>query len=151
MALHLATPAFRSVANLTVRQQTMGLVKIHSSTVNANTTTVTAHKPDRMHGSLHWNLERAASAALVPLIATQFVLGASPITDTLIGVVLPIHLHIGFDACIVDYFNPRKAPIVGRVMTATLYAATAGVLVGCYQINTQDVGVTELLTRLWTA
>lgn len=48
-----------------------------------------------MHGSYHWDLERGASLALVPIIGAQLALGASPVTDTLLGVVLPLHLHIG--------------------------------------------------------
>jgi succinate dehydrogenase (ubiquinone) membrane anchor subunit len=55
----------------------------------------TAHTPDRVHGSYHWTVERAASAALVPIIAAQLAVGASPVTDVLLGVVLPVHLHIG--------------------------------------------------------
>lgn len=40
-------------------------------------------------------MERAVSVALVPLVTSQLAFGASPITDTLLGVLLPIHLHIG--------------------------------------------------------
>jgi succinate dehydrogenase (ubiquinone) membrane anchor subunit len=40
-------------------------------------------------------LERAASLALVPLTVGSLTYGASPVLDTLFGVVLPIHLHIG--------------------------------------------------------
>lgn len=112
MALRLAaTPGLRSTARLLIRQQPMGLVKIHSCKLTclhftrlllisntiavAQSNAVAAHKPDRLHGSYHWDLERAASVALVPLIASQLAYGASPITDTLLGVVLPLHLHIG--------------------------------------------------------
>jgi succinate dehydrogenase (ubiquinone) membrane anchor subunit len=56
---------------------------------------IAAHKPDRLHGSYHWDIERAASLALVPIIASQLTFGASPVTDVLLGVVLPLHLHIG--------------------------------------------------------
>ncbi|KAG0168716.1 membrane anchor subunit of succinate dehydrogenase, Sdh4 [Apophysomyces sp. BC1034] len=144
MALRLSTPAFRSAARIVARQQPMGLVKIHSSVSAKNNSASVSHAPDRLHGSYHWDLERGATVALVPLMAAQFAFGASPITDTLLGVVLPLHVHM-------DYFNARKAPIIGKAMTVTLYAATAGVLVGCYQINTNDVGLTELISRIWTA
>lgn len=56
---------------------------------------VATHKVDRLHGSYHWDIERAACLALVPIITSQLAFGASPITDTLLGVVLPLHLHIG--------------------------------------------------------
>ncbi|CAO3642854.1 unnamed protein product [Mucor hiemalis] len=148
MALRLAaTPGLRSTARLMMRQQPMGLVKIHSSVAQSNA--LAAHKPDRLHGSYHWDAERLASAALVPLIASQLAFGASPITDTLLGVVLPIHLHIGFGACITDYFNPRKSAIMNKLMTGTLWLSTTGVLVGCYQFNTNDIGLTEFISKLW--
>ncbi|CAO3596719.1 unnamed protein product [Absidia cylindrospora] len=151
MALRLAaTPTLRSTARLMAHQQSMAFVKIHSS-VPSQYNTVTAPPADTLHGSLHWDLERGISLILVPVIGAQLALGASPVTDTLLGVVLPLHLHIGFDACITDYFNPRKAPVLGKVMTATLYASTAATLVGCYQFNTNDIGLTEFIARLWTA
>ncbi|OBZ80122.1 Succinate dehydrogenase [ubiquinone] cytochrome b small subunit, mitochondrial [Choanephora cucurbitarum] len=94
MALRLVnTPALRSTARLMLRQQPMGLVKIHSSV--AQNSSIATPKPDRLHGSYHWDIERAASIALVPIIGSQLAFGASPITDTLLGVVLPLHLHIG--------------------------------------------------------
>ncbi|KAI8098353.1 CybS-domain-containing protein [Gilbertella persicaria] len=148
MALRLATtPALRSTARVMVRQQPMGLVKIHSSVAQNNT--ISTPKPDRLHGSYHWDIERAASVALVPIIGAQLAYGASPITDTLLGVVLPLHLHIGFDACITDYFNPRKGVLLNKLMKGTLYLSTAGVLVGCYQFNTNDIGLTEFISKLW--
>ncbi|CEG66806.1 hypothetical protein RMATCC62417_03325 [Rhizopus microsporus] len=148
----LAAPGLRNTTRLLARQQPMGLVKIHSSVSQSNVAATNAtHKPDRLHGSYHWNIERAASVALVPLIATQLTYGASPVTDTLLGVVLPLHLHIGFDACITDYFNARKSVILNKLMTGTLWASTTGVLIACYQFNTNDIGLTEFLSKVWTA
>ncbi|EIE77300.1 hypothetical protein G6F57_003767 [Rhizopus arrhizus] len=149
----LAAPGLRTTTRLLARQQPMGLVKIHSSVAQSHTAAASAatHKPDRVHGSYHWNIERAASVALVPLVATQLTYGASPITDTLLGVVLPLHLHIGFDACITDYFNARKSVFLNKLMTGTLWLSTTGVLVGCYQFNTNDIGLTEFISKIWAA
>ncbi|KAG2217548.1 hypothetical protein INT45_005434 [Circinella minor] len=149
MSLRLATPTLRSTARLLARQQPMGLVKIHSSV--ASKSAAASSTPDRMHGSYHWNAERVASIGLVPLFAGQFAFGASPVLDTFFGILLPIHIHMGFGACITDYLNTRKAPVIGKIATAALYAATAGTLVGCYQFNTNDIGLTELVVRAWTA
>lgn len=76
---------------------TLTLGKLFTLAVVAknNAAASTSPAPDRLHGSYHWDLERAASAALVPIIASQFAFGASPVLDTLLGVVLPLHLHIG--------------------------------------------------------
>ncbi|KAG2142973.1 SDHD, membrane anchor subunit of succinate dehydrogenase [Suillus clintonianus] len=84
--------------------------------------------PSRTHGSYHWHL----SAFLQPPF-------------------LVMHSHLGFDSMIVDYVHPRKFPILGPVMTWTLRSATVGVLVGVYQFNTNDIGLTELIAKVWTA
>ncbi|CAO3681713.1 unnamed protein product [Umbelopsis vinacea] len=145
MSVAIRQAAVRSV----MKARPMTISRIHTTAVVSQVGT--AHAPDRVHGSYHWTVERAASAALVPIIAAQLAVGASPVTDVLLGVVLPVHLHIGFDACITDYFPERRAPVLSKLMKYTLNAATAGVLVGCYQLNMHDVGLTELIARTWTA
>ncbi|KAH9475526.1 Succinate dehydrogenase [ubiquinone] cytochrome b small subunit, mitochondrial [Psilocybe cubensis] len=109
--------------------------------------------PSRTHGSYHWSFERLLSAGLVPLTAAAFVTTGSnyPVLDGLLGVSLIMHSHIGFDQCLVDYLHPRKFPILGKVATWTLRTATVGTLVGLYQFNTNDIGLTELIARAWTA
>ncbi|GAB5586068.1 membrane anchor subunit of succinate dehydrogenase [Umbelopsis nana] len=145
MSVAIRQHAVRSV----MRARPMTISRIH--TTAAVSQVGTAHAPDRVHGSYHWTAERAASAALIPLIAAEFAVGANPVTDVLLGVVLPVHLQIGFDACITDYFPERKTPVLNKLMKYTLNAATAGVLVGCYQLNVHDIGITELISRTWTA
>ncbi|KAF9355968.1 membrane anchor subunit of succinate dehydrogenase, Sdh4 [Mortierella sp. NVP85] len=109
-------------------------------------------KPNQLHGSYHWDFERLLSVALIPLFAASAFQGAHPITDGLLGVVVPIHAHIGFDAMITDYLHPGKAGVLGNKLCVWgLRGATVLVLVGCYQFNTADVGLTELIKRAWTA
>ncbi|THH15912.1 hypothetical protein EW146_g4654 [Bondarzewia mesenterica] len=109
--------------------------------------------PSKTHGSYHWAFERLLSAGLVPLTAAAFVTSGStaPLLDGLLGVSLVMHSHIGFDAILVDYLHPRKFPVLGPIFKWTLRAVTVGVLAGVYQFNTQDVGLTELIRRVWTA
>jgi len=76
---------------------------------------------------------------------------AYPVLDGLLGISLVMHSHIGFDAILVDYLHKRKFPILGPLSTWTLRTATVGVLVGVYQFNTNDIGLTELITKVWTA
>ncbi|KAJ3033745.1 membrane anchor subunit of succinate dehydrogenase, Sdh4 [Rhizophlyctis rosea] len=104
----------------------------------------------KVHGSYHWQLERYTSVVTLPLIGSAFVVGSNPYIDLALGVIIPLHCHIGFDACITDYFDSRKAPTINKVMKAALYGSTALVLYGCYQFNTNDVGITEGTKRLWT-
>ncbi|KAJ3500915.1 hypothetical protein NLJ89_g9577 [Agrocybe chaxingu] len=110
-------------------------------------------KPSPIHGSYHWAFERLLSAGLVPLTAAAFVTSGSnyPIVDALLGVSLVMHSHLGFDSIVVDYLHPRKFPILGPITTWTLRAATVATLVGVYQFNTNDIGLTELVAKAWTA
>ena len=88
MHTHTYTNAFTIV--LFTRAHLLLLFLAVATKANAASAT-----PDRMHGSYHWDLERAASVALVPLFATQLAVGASPVLDTFFGVFLPLHIHIG--------------------------------------------------------
>lgn len=109
--------------------------------------------PSRTHGSYHWAFERLLAASLVPTTAAAFVTSASsyPVFDGILGISLIIHSHIGFDTMLVDYLHPRKFPFFGPLMKWTLRTATLGVLVGVYQFNTNDIGLTELIAKVWQA
>ncbi|CCL98367.1 uncharacterized protein FIBRA_00362 [Fibroporia radiculosa] len=113
---------------------------IYKGTVNDPTTFPPASKS---HGSYHWAFERLLSAGLVPLTVAAFATSGTnyPILDGLLG----------FDGVLVDYLHARKFPILGRVLTWTLRATTVGVLVGVYQFNTNDIGLTELIAKVWHA
>ncbi|CAL1711166.1 unnamed protein product [Somion occarium] len=119
---------------------------IYRGTVNDPTT---FPPPSRTHGSYHWAFERLLSAGLVPLTVAAFVTSGSnyPIVDGLLGISLVVHSHIGFDSILVDYLHPRKFPILGPTFSWLLRGVTAAVLVGVYQFNTNDIGLTELIAK----
>jgi succinate dehydrogenase (ubiquinone) membrane anchor subunit len=123
---------------------------VYKGTVNDPTT---FPPPSRTHGSYHWSFERLLSAGLVPMTGAAFVVSPTnyPVLDAVLGASLIIHSHIGFDSVLVDYLHKRKYPILGPVSSWSLRALTVGVLVGVYQFNTNDVGLTELIARTWTA
>ncbi|KAK7691646.1 hypothetical protein QCA50_005045 [Cerrena zonata] len=123
---------------------------IYQGTVNDPTT---FPPPSRTHGSYHWAFERLLSAGLVPLTAAAFVTSGSayPLLDGILGVSLVMHSHIGFDSLLVDYLHPRKFPVLGKALPWVLRATTVGVLVGVYQFNTNDIGLTELIAKVWHA
>ncbi|KAG8922736.1 membrane anchor subunit of succinate dehydrogenase, Sdh4 [Tulasnella sp. 418] len=109
--------------------------------------------PNKSHGSYHWAFERLLSASLVPITAASMALSSSPypVLDGILAISLVVHSHIGFDAMLVDYVHERKHPKSGVLAKWGLRAATATVLVGVYQFNTTDVGLTELIKRVWNA
>ncbi|KAI8086200.1 CybS-domain-containing protein [Halteromyces radiatus] len=102
-------------------------------------------------GANHWNLERASAVALVPLLSTQFIYGAHPIVDGLVSVVLPYHIYMGFDSCITDYIPKRVYPRGYKAAMLSLKVSMALTIWGCYEFNTNDVGITEAIQRIWTA
>ncbi|KAK0189674.1 CybS-domain-containing protein [Armillaria mellea] len=109
--------------------------------------------PSRSAGSYHWAFERLLSAGLIPLTAAAFATSGTnyPVLDGVLGVSLVMHSHIGLDSIFVDYLHKRKFPILGPIMTWGLRTVTVGVLVGVYQFNTNDIGLTELIAKVWTA
>lgn len=108
--------------------------------------------PSRTHGSHHWAFERLLSASLIPITGATFALGAgSPVLDGVLSMALVMHSHLGLDQLVVDYVHPRKFPVIGRLAKWGLRVATVGALVGVYQFNTNDIGLTELISRLWHA
>ncbi|KAF8346469.1 mitochondrial inner membrane protein [Amanita rubescens] len=107
----------------------------------------------RAHGSYHWAFERLLSAGLVPMTIAAFATSGTqfPLLDGLLGVSLVIHTHIGFDTVLVDYVHKRKFPVLASIATWTLRTATVATLVGIYQFNTNDIGLTELIAKVWAA
>ncbi|KAI5816047.1 CybS-domain-containing protein [Pyronema omphalodes] len=104
------------------------------------------------HGSYHWSFERLISVALVPLTVAPFAAGSlHPITDAVLGATLVMHSHIGFQACVVDYIPHRKYPKSLKAAKWALNGATALVLYGLYEFETNDVGITEACKRIWKA
>ncbi|KAF9177412.1 membrane anchor subunit of succinate dehydrogenase, Sdh4 [Haplosporangium sp. Z 767] len=76
----------------------------------------------------------------------------SPITEGLLGVVVPIHAHLGFNAMVTDYLHPSKVGVFGnKAISWALRGVTLVVLVGCYRFNSADVGLTELVKEAWEA
>ncbi|EKM50049.1 uncharacterized protein PHACADRAFT_264548 [Phanerochaete carnosa HHB-10118-sp] len=123
---------------------------IYKGTVNDPTT---FPPPNRSHGSYHWAFERLLSASLIPMTAAAYVTSGTnyPVLDGILGMSLIVHSHIGFDSIVVDYLHKRKFPVLGPITSWTLRAVTVAALVGVYQFNTNDIGLTELIAKVWHA
>lgn len=75
----------------------------------------------------------------------------NPLTDAALCATTLIHSHIGFEAIVTDYIPGRELPKTRRAFDWGLKAATVLVGVGLYEFETNDVGVTEAIKRVWTA
>ncbi|OMJ29186.1 Succinate dehydrogenase [ubiquinone] cytochrome b small subunit, mitochondrial [Smittium culicis] len=96
-------------------------------------------------------ISRMMSAALVPILGVSFLYGPQPINDLLLGIVFPIHAYIGINSSITDYTHKRRYPKLNFLFSWMLNIGTLIALYGCWVINTNDVGLTAFVQKLWNA
>lgn len=75
----------------------------------------------------------------------------NPATDAILCGAILIHSHIGFESMVIDYIPNKKYPKLRVLFWWGLRTATLLVAVGLYEFETNDVGVTEAIKRIWTA
>jgi succinate dehydrogenase (ubiquinone) membrane anchor subunit len=75
----------------------------------------------------------------------------NPATDAILCRAILIHSHIGFESMVIDYIPKKRLPKTRLFFWWSLRAATLLVAVGLYEFETNDVGVTEAIKRIWTA
>ncbi|KAI9747464.1 MAG: membrane anchor subunit of succinate dehydrogenase, Sdh4 [Lichina confinis] len=108
--------------------------------------------PSPTHGSYHWTFERLLSGALIPLTIAPFAAGSlHPATDAALGAAILIHSHLGFQSIIIDYIPTGQHPLARKIFWWSLRGATLVVGIGLYEFETNDVGLTEAIKRLWRA
>jgi len=109
-------------------------------------------KPNPLHGSYHWTFERALSVALIPLTITPFAAGSvNPALDAALIFTILVHSHMGFQSVVIDYIPVHQHPTARKVFGWLLNLATVVVAIGFYEFETNDVGVTEAVKRIWHA
>ncbi|APA09661.1 hypothetical protein sscle_05g044310 [Sclerotinia sclerotiorum 1980 UF-70] len=109
-------------------------------------------KPSPSHGSYHWTFERLIAVGLIPLTVAPFVSGSlNPATDAILCAAILIHSHIGFESCVIDYIPRKRLPKTRALFWWGLRGATVLVGVGLYEFETNDVGLTEGIKRIWHA
>ncbi|KAL4809241.1 CybS-domain-containing protein [Aspergillus unguis] len=108
--------------------------------------------PHPSHGSYHWTFERLVCVGLVPLTIAPFAAGSlNPVTDAVLCSLLVLHSHVGFQASIIDYFPARRVPKTASFFNWLLRGFTLTTAVGLYELETNDVGLTETVKRIWKA
>ncbi|KAI1638308.1 CybS-domain-containing protein [Biscogniauxia mediterranea] len=109
-------------------------------------------EPNSLHGSYHWTFERLIAASLIPLTVTPFAAGSlNPGSDAALCALMLVHSHLGFQSIIIDYVPTSRYPRLRKGCMWLLNAATVLVGVGLYEFETNDVGVTEAIKRVWKA
>ncbi|WPH04977.1 succinate dehydrogenase flavoprotein subunit [Acrodontium crateriforme] len=107
---------------------------------------------DPTHGSYHWTAERIISVGLIPLTVAPFAAGSlSPLLDgTLCGLII-LHTYLGFSSVITDYLPKWRVPLMRKLFDFANFLAVFVVGWGFYEFETNDVGITEAIKRIWTA
>ncbi|KAI1392954.1 CybS-domain-containing protein [Hypoxylon trugodes] len=108
--------------------------------------------PHPTHGSYHWTFERLVAVGIIPLTVAPFA-GSSlnPGLDAILCSLLLVHCHLGFQSVLIDYIPISRFPKSRKASMWLLNAVTALVGVGLYEFETNDVGVTEAVKRVWKA
>ncbi|KAI0905500.1 mitochondrial succinate dehydrogenase cytochrome b560 subunit D [Ustulina deusta] len=108
--------------------------------------------PAPTHGSYHWTFERLIAAGLVPLTVAPFAAGSlNPALDATLCALLLVHSHVGMQSIIIDYVPKRQYPGAFKISAWLLNIATVLAGIGLYEFETNDVGVTEAVKRVWNA
>ena len=88
----------------------------------------------------------------MPLTLAPFIGGSlNPLMDAVFCGTILIHSHIGFQSVIIDYIPTWRLPRIRKLFWWGLNLATVVVGVGLYEFETNDVGVTEAVKRIWKA
>ncbi len=98
-------------------------------------------------GTKNWKAERIGSVLTFGLIGAACYSPSKPI-DIALGIVLPLHCHLGFDSIVTDYVPKRKKPILHGLCMTFLYAGTAATIYGLWELNTKDIGITRAVQNL---
>ena len=72
-----------------------------------------------------------------------------PHIDFALGIVLPLHCHLGLDCIITDYLPKRRVGFMHTIVKTTLGLSTVLSIYGLYKLNTEDVGITEYVKKVW--
>jgi len=108
--------------------------------------------PSPTHGSYHWTFERLIAAGLLPLTIAPFIGGSlNPLMDSILCATILVHSHIGFESMVIDYLPRKRVPKTRALFDWGLRLGTVLVGVGLYEFETNDVGVTEAIKRIWKA
>lgn len=71
--------------------------------------------------------------------------------DAILVAALLVHSHIGFQALVIDYIPTWQHATMRKIFGWLLNLATVVVGIGFYEFETNDVGLTEAIKRVWHA
>lgn len=98
--------------------------------------------------ALSVKLQHLTSVSLMGAVPLAFVLSPSPLVlpvDLALGLILPVHAHIGMNNVISDYV-PKNVRTFARL---GWLGATSLMLLGLLRVNLEGPGITEVVKTVW--
>lgn len=105
-------------------------------------------------GTFKGDYQRIIKYTLLPLSAIPFYtsyagIALHPMIDTTIAVAFLWYAHYGFSSLIIDKIPKDKYSKSHRASMWTLYTSTFLGMCGIYELETENNGVVNLITRIW--
>jgi succinate dehydrogenase (ubiquinone) membrane anchor subunit len=89
---------------------------------------------------------------MIPLTVAPFAAGSlNPALDAVLCGLLLIHSHSGLQSIVIDYVPTRRFPRAYKTCLWMINILTVLAGIGLYEFETNDVGVTEAIKRVWKA
>ncbi|KAJ3065322.1 membrane anchor subunit of succinate dehydrogenase, Sdh4 [Quaeritorhiza haematococci] len=121
-----------------------------AGTAPATPATQNLSEKSKIHGSYHWTIEKVGSLAMIPLFTSAFLYGPNPYVDLALGFLVPYHFGDALVGVTVDYLPARRVGnLLNKAMVYTIWGMCGLAMYGCYQFNTNDIGLTAMVGKLW--
>ncbi|KAL0819401.1 hypothetical protein ABMA28_007514 [Loxostege sticticalis] len=145
-ALAQRTAAALSVKSLALKE---GKTPILDSVRSFRTSPVRLSDEKPHDHSKLWVIEKAVSAALVPLIPLGLLM-PNKLFDSLLAILITAHSFWGLEAIAVDYVRASVVgPLLPKLAIALVYLLSFATLGGLFYIITHDVGICNSIRQLW--
>ncbi|CAH0400636.1 unnamed protein product [Chilo suppressalis] len=96
-----------------------------------------------------WVIERATSAALVPLIPLGLLM-PNKIIDAVLAILITAHSFWGLEAIAVDYVRAAiLGPVIPKIAIGLVYLLSIATLGGLFYLISHDVGLANSVRQLW--
>ena len=96
--------------------------------------------------SIHWNVERYLSVALLAIIPASLLIESS-LTDYILAASLVLHSHWGLQNILTDYIH---GPTLPKMANGLLYVFTALTRAGLCYFNYSDIGLSKAIKKIWS-